>query len=447
MVNPAEYGHKAIWRIAAPMMLSGISVPLLGLVDTAVMGHLEGPQYLAAVAIGATIFSLLFMSLNFLRMGTTGLTAQAYGANDPDKQIAGLQQPLSVALGIAILLIIFHSPLLNLALLLLGPSSEVAELARQYFSIRILSAPFALANFVVIGWLLGMQNARGPLAITLILNITNMILDIVFVVGLGMTIEGVALATLISEILAMLVAWFFVARTLKRAGINRSFFTWQQGEKLQRLLAVNGSLFLRTVTLMFTFSFMTAQGARIGDVTLATNALLMNLLLLLSYALDGIAHAAEALTGKAFGQRSQFHIEEAVSQTLMWSLVFAAIFSLVYFVAGPLIVNTMTNIPDIRDNANIYLPWLVALPAAAVASFLYDGVFVGLTKTREMCIVMMLSTFLVFLPSWYLTQRWDNHGLWFALILFMALRSLGMHGWYRYLKSKNQLLMSNTPRH
>lgn len=437
MSNP--YGNRAIWRIAAPMMLSGISVPLLGLVDTAVLGHLSSAEYLGAAAIGSTVFSILFMSLNFLRMGTTGLTAQALGAGNPVTQVAGLQQPLLIALTIAILIVLLQKPIFGIALLLLGPGANVAELAGTYFSIRVFSAPFALANFVIIGWLLGMQNARGPLMITLVLNGSNIVLDLIFVIGLGMTVDGVALATLIAEILGVITGCYFVGRTLRAAGLTTNIFRWVGGETLGRLLDVNGSLFIRTITLMFTFAFITAQGARIGDVTLATNALLMNFLLLLSYALDGIAHAAEALTGKALGEQNQVGLKKTVKGTTLWSVLVAALFTLTYLAAGELLIGILSTLPEIRDSATRYLPWLIALPFAAVFAFLYDGVFVGLTRTREMCIVMVLSATFIFLPGWYLARGWGNHALWFALLAFMGVRSLGMHGWYVWLIRNKRL--------
>jgi MATE family multidrug resistance protein len=440
MTQPSAFGHKAIWNIAAPMMLSGISAPLLGIVDTAVVGHLDGPEYLAAVATGATIFNMLFMSLNFLRMGTTGMTAQAFGAQNSQRQLTGLQQPLAIAFAIAAALILLQKPLLAIAIALLGPGELVAGLSADYFSIRILSAPFALANFVIIGWLLGMQNARGPLVIMLVLNISNVLLDLLLVVGLDMAVRGVALATLLAELLALATGIWFVRATLSDAGIRASMLAWHGGERIGRLLNVNGSLFVRTLTLMFTFAFITAQGARLGDLTLATNAVLMNFLFLLSYALDGIAHAAEALTGKALGQRNRDGIELTVRRTLFWSLIFAALFVITYLVAGNLLIAALTDLPEVRDHAVAHFPWLIVLPFAAVWSFLYDGVFVGLTRTREMCSVMLASTFLIFLPVWYFTQEWDNHALWFALIMFMTVRSAGMHGWYRWLRKQDLLL-------
>ena len=440
MTTTDAFGHRAIWKIAAPMMLSGISVPLLGLVDTAVLGHLDSAEYLAAVAVGATIFSLLFMSLNFLRMGTTGLTAQALGANDRVRQFSGLQQALIVALCIATVLVLAKQPILKLALHLIAPDESVGELASVYFNIRIFSAPLALANFVIIGWLLGMQDGRGPLIITLVLNITNIVLDLLFVVGMGMTVDGVALATLLAEVVALVAGLWLVAKQLRQLNLRSKLLQWPGGEPIGRLLDVNGSLFVRTLTLMFTFAFVTAQGARLGDVILATNALLMNFLFLLSYALDGIANAAEALTGKAYGQNNSSGLQQAVSRSLQWSLLFAAGFTLVYAVFGQSLIDLLTSLPDVQNSASKFLPWIVALPFVTFLSFLYDGVFVGLTRTREMCFVMLAATFMVFLPTWYLCQAWGNHALWFALILFMAARSLGMHVWYGQMIKQRTVL-------
>ncbi|MEC9374929.1 MAG: MATE family efflux transporter [Pseudomonadota bacterium] len=442
MSNP--YGNKAIWLIAGPMMLSGISIPLLGLVDTAVMGHLSDAKYLAAVAVGSNIFGILFMSLNFLRMGTTGLTAQAFGEKNQLKQVAGLKQPLIISLVISVGLILFQYPILELALIVLGPGENVSSLTREYFTIRIYSAPFALANYVVIGWLLGMQNARGPLIITLVLNGANILMDLIFVVGMGMTVDGVAIATLIAEFLALITGTYFVINTLKKLGLEIKFLNGSGGVTLNRIFDVNGSLFIRSVTLMFIFAFITAQGARIDTLTLATNALLMNFLFLLAYGLDGIACAAEALSGKAFGEKNILGLKQLVRGTLRWSIGLAALFTLLYFGSGKQIIEMLSSIQDVQESAEKYLPWLIFLPSAAVLAFLYDGIFVGLTRAREMCLVMLLSACFVFLPCWYFTKNWGNHSIWFALIAFMSFRSIGMHALYSRLIEKNLAVPSET---
>jgi MATE family multidrug resistance protein len=428
-----QYGHAAVWRIAAPMVISAVTTPLLGMVDTAVMGHLDEAWYLGAVAAGATIFSMLFMGLNFLRMGTTGITAQAYGATDTSRLREALGQPLIVAAALALLIILAQTPLIEAALALLAPSSEVAHYTHQYFSIRVWSAPASLCNFVLIGWLLGMQNARGPLAMMLSMNLSNIALDLVFVLGMGMKVEGVAFATLAAEIIGVSTGLIFVrAELASHPGDWSGFSLWKLG-RYGRLLDVNVSLFLRTMALMFVFAFITAQGARMGDMILAANAVLMNFQLFLSYALDGIAHAAEALVGKAVGARDRQGLLMAVRRTLHWSLLFAGIFTATYAVAGGLIIDLLTGMEQVRATARIYLPWLIALPLISVWSFLYDGVFVGATRSREMMVVMAGSTLLVFLPAWMAFSALHNHALWLAFTLFMTARAVGMHVWFRHM--------------
>lgn len=428
---PDPYSHRAIRRIALPMIISSVTAPLLGMVDTAVMGHLDDAAYLGAVAAGATVFSVVFMGLNFLRMGTTGITAQAFGAGDRDTMRTALGQPVIAALLLAMLILAIQQPLLDSALRLLAPSEGVGGLMQTYFSIRIWSAPATLVNFALIGWLIGMQNARGPLVIMLVTNVTNAVLDLFFVLVLGMTADGVALATVIAELCGIIVAVWFVRRELASYPGD-----WRRAEFLnpgsyRRLFHVNASLFLRTMALMFVFAFITAQGARMGDIILATNALLMNFQLFLSFALDGIAYAAEALTGKAVGARDRAGLRRAVRRTLRWSLGFATVFCVVYAVAGQTIIGMLTSIDDLRTTAGQFLPWLIVSPLISVWSFLYDGVYVGATRTREMMIVMVGSALLVFLPTWLATGMLGNHGLWLAFTAFMLARGVGMHVWFR----------------
>jgi MATE family multidrug resistance protein len=426
------YGNRAVWSIAAPMILSSATTPLLGMVDTAVVGHLNEPFYLGAVAAGATIFTVLFMGLNFLRMGTTGITAQACGAADGDAVRQALGQALLMASVLAGAMILLQEPIIAIALLALQPSAEVAGLTREYFEIRIWSAPATLANFVLVGWLLGMQNARGPLALTLMVNTTNIVLAMLFVVQLGMKVRGVALASLLAELAGLATGLAFA-----RAELARLAGRWHRALLLdfgryRQIAAINTNLLLRTLSLMFVFAFITAQGARAGDVVLAANAVLLNFQFLASHALDGIANAAEALVGKAAGARDSHGLVEAVRRTLRWSVAFAAVFAAAFAAGGGVLIDLLTGIPDIRETARTYLPWMVASPLISVWCFLYDGVFVGLTRSREMRIVMMGSMALVFLPAWWITQPLGNHGLWLAFLLFMAARGLGMHYWYRH---------------
>ncbi len=420
-----------MWRIAAPMILSNVSVPLLGMVDTGVTGHLESPVYLGAVAVGAMIFSFLYTGVNFLRMGTTGIAAQSFGADDNDGLRVSLGQALIVALLIAFSLIALQRPIGAFAMHLLGPDPETRAFALEYFSIRIWSAPGTLANYALIGWFIGLQNARIPLLIFLTINITNIVLDLLFVLVLGMKVDGVALASVFAEYSGLLVGGAFALSSLRRRHGHWPIARLVNLSAYKAFFAVNANLFIRTMALMFTLGFVTAQGARLGGLILAANAVLMNFQNLTAFGLDGLAHAAEALVGKAVGQRRRDLLIESVRLTLRWSLIFAVGFTLVYLVAGPAIIRVLTDLPEVRDTAVRYLPWMIASPLVSVWCFLYDGVFVGATRAKEMRDIMFLSTFLVFLPAWYFMQPLGNDGLWLAFLLFMAARGIGMHIGYR----------------
>jgi len=423
--------HHDIWLIAGPMILSNVSVPLLGMVDTGVTGHLDNPAYLGAVAVGSTIFGFLFGGFNFLRMGTTGITAQRFGARDFSGLRIALGQALIVSIAIAIAIIALQLPLSTITMRLIGPEAHIGVFAQQYFNIRIWSAPATLANYVLIGWFLGLQTARVPLIIVLAINVTNIILDLVFVLLLGMTVDGVASASVIAEFVGLTVGTAYAFAYLKE---RPGHAAWRQLTALDEYTAffsVNLHLLVRTMALMFTFASVTAAGARLGGLVLAANAVLINMLHLMSFALDGFAHAAEALVGKAVGARDRASLERAVRLTLQWSLYVAVLFCVFFLLGGKPMIRLLTDLPDVIEVADRYLPWLMFLPLVAVWSYLYDGVFVGATRTREMRDIMLISTFLVFVPAWYAFDFLGNHGLWLALTLFLASRGVGMHYYYK----------------
>ena len=423
-----------MWRIAAPMILSNVSVPLLGMVDTGVTGHLDNPAYLGAVAIGATVFTFIYMGMNFLRMGTTGIAAQSFGANDNDGLRVSLGQALIISLAIALLLIAFQSPLSRVAFSLLGGDSVTQLYAAQYFDIRIWSAPGTLANYALVGWFIGQQNARIPLLIFLVINITNIALDLLFVIILGMTIDGVALASVIAEYAGLVVGTAFAIRMLRRHAGHWPMARLTNLSAYKAFFSVNVNLFIRTMALMFTLAFVTAQSARLGGYVLAANAVLLNFQNLTAFGLDGIAHAAEAMVGKAIGEKRRDALQQTVKLTLRWSVVFALGFTLVYVIAGPMIIALLTDIVEIKEVALRYLPWMIALPLVSVWCFLYDGIYVGATRAREMRNIMVLSVLFVFLPAWYVLQPLGNDGLWLAFLLFMASRGIGMHiGYKKYV--------------
>ena len=401
------------------------------MVDTGVTGHLESPVYLGAVAIGSTIFGFLYSGVNFLRMGTTGITAQRFGAHDDDGLRVALGQALVVSTSIAIALILLQAPLGTLAMSMLGPEPEVAAFAGEYFSIRIWSAPATLANYALIGWFIGLQNARVPLYIVLAINLTNIALDLVFVLLLGMKVDGVAAASVIAEFTGLAVGICFAISELRRRGGHLDISHLTTLDEYTEFFSINANLFVRTMALMFAFAFITAVGARMGGLVLAANAILLNLLHLIAFALDGLAHAAEALVGKAAGARNRLALQGSVHLTMRWSFYVAVGFSIVFWITGPLFVRVLTDIPEVIDVTLQYLPWMIAAPVICFWAYIYDGVFVGATRATEMRNNMVASTFLVFVPAWFALKFLGNHGLWLAFMIFMASRGIGLHYFYR----------------
>lgn len=415
------------------MMLSNLSVPLVGMVDTAVMGHLDHAYYIGAVAIGSLIFSFVYWGLGFLRMSTTGLAAQALGANQQHEATAVLSRGILIALVLAAALLLLQPLIAGLAFSLLDASAEVETHARHYFDIRICSAPATLVTYVVIGWFLAQKNARVPLLITLVVNSINILLDIILVVGLGMTIAGVAWASVVADYSGLAVGIYITLAMLRRQQYRIDWIHIIQRTALAKWFSVNHTIFIRTLCLIFTFAFFTAQSAEFGDVILAANAILLNFQTLMAYLLDAFAHAAEALVGHDIGARDESALRHTVSGVITWSGIFAVLFSLLYGLAGTLIIAALSDIEAVRQGAHDYLPWLIASPLISVWSFAYDGIFIGATRTRAMRDSMIFSTFAVFLPSWYFSQAWGNHGLWLAMMLFLASRGLTLaYLWRRY---------------
>lgn len=431
------YTHRNVWALAAPMILSNVTVPLLGLVDTAVMGHLESPRYLGAVAVGATIFSFIFMGLNFLRMGTTGLAAQARGGDDADQMRTVLAQAVLIAVAMAGLVILLQRPIGHLAMWLIAPSGEVVGPAWTYFNVRIWAAPAALTNFALVGWFIGMQNTRAPLYLMLVTNLINIALSVLLVVGLGFRTGGVAAASVIAEFAGLAFGIRLARRELAGIGGSLRRSNVLDPVKLRRIFSVNGNLLLRTMSLMFVFGFITAQGARLGTAILAANAILIQFQYFMAYALDGFAHAAEALAGRALGGRDDRGFREAVRLSLIWSAAVAVLFALAFAMFGRSVIGLLTGQAALRELAASFLPWMILSPLVSFWSFLFDGVFVGATWAREMRNSMLISSFGVFVPAFYLTQALDlgNHGLWLAFLIFMAARAVTMGRVYRLRKT------------
>jgi MATE family, multidrug efflux pump len=416
------------WTIAWPLILSNVSTPLLGMVDTVVLGHLDSARYLGAVAVGAVAFSFLYTAFNFLRMGTTGLVAQAHGRRDASELRTVLGQALATAGVLAAAMLLLRDPIGTAIFRLIEPSAPVAAEAWRYYGIRIASAPATLANFALMGWFIGVQNTRAPLVIVLVVNIVNIVLDVLFVPVLGMATAGVALASVIAEYAGLGSGLLLAARVLRvRPG------TWHRHDlldrtRLARLFAVNANLLVRTIALMIAFALVTAIGARQGDTVLAANAILLNFIYFMAFALDGFANAAEALVGEAVGGGDDSSVRDAVRTCAELSLAVAIAFSLVYAIAGTTLIDLLTGIAPVRATAREYLPWIAAAPIVCVWCYLYDGVFVGATLSKEMRDTMVFSLLVVYLPLLYFAvPSFGNHGLWFAFLAFNLARAASQH--------------------
>lgn len=427
---------KQVFNQAWPIILSNASIPLLGLVDTAILGHLPSGVYLAAVTLGAVIFSFLYWGFGFLRMGTTGLIAQAYGANNPPLLAKHLSQALllAVALGVALQL---TRPWLGEIISLLNASAEAKELALTYVEIRLFSAPAVLVQYVVLGAAIGMARSKIVLLLLLTANLTNLVLDVYFVLGLGMLSEGVAWASLVAEVLAALVGVIWLVKTCTKLDVRLHLpaINWQASKQL---IEVNANLFIRTLALLFALAFFTRQGAGQGDSTLAANAVLMQLVMLASYLLDGFAQAVEGQFGAAFA-RSRQEAKEVFKAGLVLSLITGLGLVLVFALAGGQLIHLLTDLPEIASLARHYLPWLVLVVAISVPAYLFDGVFVGATLTKPMRNSLLLALAVYLLSWWLFTHSLaslfanPNHALWAAFVIFNSLRGIYL-GWVYQLK-------------
>ncbi|MCM2680909.1 MATE family efflux transporter [Echinimonas agarilytica] len=417
--------HRQIGSIAIPMVLANLTVPLLGLVDTAVIGHLDSVVYLGGVAVGSMVVTLIYWLAGFLRMSTTGSTAQALGRNDAVGQSQILLQGLGIAFSLGLMLVVFWQPIWWLARELMQASVEVAEQAKVYFSIRIFGAPAALANLVFIGWLIGRQKSQAVMRLVILTNVVNITLDVVFVVFLGFGVAGAASATVCADLFAMLFAGRLCFKQLPDIKQQIPFYRqWGAWQNIKPLLSMNRDILMRSLALQMCLAFMTAQAARLGDVTVAANAVLMNFLMLISYGLDGVAYSAEAMVGQSVGERNQQRLKTSIAANAFWSLALAIIFAFGFAFGGAPLINLLTNLPDVQHVASEYLIYMIIMPLAGVGCFLLDGIFVGLTATKTMRNTMVLSSVGVFFPVWWATQSLGNHALWIAFLSFLAARSL-----------------------
>lgn len=422
--------NRKILKLAIPNIISNLSVPLLGVVDTALVGHLDQVYYLGALAVGGMIFNFLFWGFGFLRMGTTGLTAQEYGARNRQNMMMTLARVQLIAWGLGILLVLFQTPIILFSLWIIESSEDVAIFTREYYDIRIYTAPAILALYGLQGWFLGVQNAKYPMIITIVHNVLNIILNVFFIEVLEMHVDGVAWGTLISTWLALaLGAWLFYKRYrrylshyLQRELINR--------DELKRYFSVNRDIFIRTLCLIFTFSFFTAKSAAQGDLILAANTILLQLWMVASYGIDGFAYAAESLIGRFKGSRDTENLRQAIKLNLGWGMVLGLAGSVAYFIFDEAILAMFTDKTEVIELAASVMIWTVLAPLVSSFCYILDGVFIGATETGPMRNTMLVATFAVFLPAYYIgTPLFEVHGLWFAMVLFMMTRGVAL-GFY-----------------
>ncbi len=447
--------HKQLFFIALPMIFSNITVPLLGLVDTAVLGHLEQAYYLGGSTVGAMIITFVTWLCGFLRMSTTGLTAQALGEQNSQKSLLVLLRGLLVASIIGGSLILLQSFYLDFSLGLAGGSEKIQYYAKQYCDIRIWGLPAALSNLVILGWLLGNHKAKAVMWLLIATNLINLSLDLLFVLVLDWQVQGVAAATLIAEYSGVIFGLGYIFYLKKKSThfslkslclkiylhlikIKSALF---EKVALAHYFQLNRDILIRTLCLELCFVFITFQGARLGDDVIATNAILMNFVLLISFGLDGIANAAEVLVGKAHGEKKLNKRNVVVKIALFWTGIFALSYSLVFAVAGELLVGLLTDIPEVVTSTKQYVHWIILLPVLGCWCYLFDGVFVGLMKAKAMRNSMIVATFGCFFPMWWLFQDFGNHGLWAAFSVFLLVRG-GTLAWYYYRKIEHQPIVN-----
>jgi MATE family multidrug resistance protein len=428
-VAPQVNWNRRMLTLALPIILANLAQPVLSLVDTTVAGHLPGSWYLGGVALSGVLFNFLFWSFGFLRMATTGLIAQAWGASDGMLMRKHLLRALLVAMIGGGAVVLLQVPLIHIGLGLLGGSDAVKESAVAYSSARIWSAPAALGNFVVLGYLLGQQRVTLSLVLQVALNLINLVatLTLVFVFDWG--VAGIGAGTAIAEWIAFAAGMAII----KPFGLAFPV-AWRDvadGPALQRLFAVNRDIFLRTFLLLLCFGWFARSGAAEGDAILAANAVLLNLQGFMSYGLDGFAHATETLVGSAIGARQRETLSRVIKAAFLWSVLVAGLFTAAYALGGPAIISLLTDQQEVRRAASEFLPYVVVLPLVSVTSFMLDGVFIGALRTRELRDSMFVSTVVFLASAVTLQQLKGNHGQWLAMMVLMVVRAATLGAYLR----------------
>jgi MATE family multidrug resistance protein len=433
--------HRTIIAIAFPAILANSSAPLVGLVDTWAIGHLPDPAYLAAIGLGSVIFNFLLWAFGFLRMGTTGIIAQAHGKNDTQLLVSGIWRSVVLALGLGLILLMLQDAILVLAIKALAPPDAVANITAEYFHIRIWATPAALLIYAISGVLFGLARTRAVLVQQLVLNMTNAVLNVIFVVGLGWGVAGVAWGTLIAQWFAAVIGVWLLIRIIGLSPLiagMKSTQTWLLSG-FKELIAINGFIFVRTILLMTALSLIMRIAGGIGEIEMAASHVLMQYVLLISLGLDGFAHATEALAGAAWGKRNSADFHRWVKLTGVWAMAASFVYAFGFYMGGSAITGLLTDIVEVRLSVEALMPIVVVLPIVAFACYQFDGVFIAATAGAAMMVTMAIAFTLYLLVLTPMTERWELQGLWMAVLIFMAARGLTQAIYYPWLRAKLKL--------
>ena len=416
-------GNKEILDIALPSIISNITVPLLGLIDVAIVGHLGSASYIGAIAIGSMIFNIIYWLFGFLRMGTSGMTSQAFGANDSQETARLLVRSCGVGLIAATILILMQYPIKELSFALIQTTSEIYELTSRYFNICIWGAPAVLGLYSISGWFIGMQNSRYPMYVAITQNIVNILASLLFVYGFGMKIEGVAFGTLIAQYAGFIMACLLWKRQYGTLLSYLHLKALTNRQAMSQFFQINRDIFFRTLCLIAVTTYFTSTGAKQGDIILAVNTLLMQLFTIFSYFMDGFAYAGEALTGKHIGAEQLVELRKMIKRLFQWGFGIALAFTLIYALSGEGFLQLLTNDQSVIVASKEYFFWAILIPIAGYSAFLMDGIFIGATRTRYMLWGMLSASFTFFII--YLGLKgMGNHALWAAFIIYLSIRGI-----------------------
>jgi len=416
--------HRAYLTLAIPLTISTMTTPLLGAVDTAVVGQLPAPAYIGGVAVGTLIFNTLYWVFGFLRVSTSAFAAQANGASDPDQGVLALCRPFLLAVIVGMLFILLQWPIEHAALLVISPDADVSRFAVEYFRIRIWGAPFTLMNYVILGWLMGLAKIKEALCLQILTNVLNMLLAILFVHVFSFDVQGVATATLIAEISAFILGVFIVLKASSFEWKMPSIQSLMDTQSMKRMFNVNKDLFIRTICLLIVINMFTAKGASFGTEFLAANAVLFQIHYIMAYLFDGFANASSILVGKAVGSNDKELYKKTLTLSRQWSIITAFVISSLYTFFEEPIIGLFTNLPSVIEISLKYGPWLIVYPFAACFGLVIYGVFTGATEIAPVRNSMIYATILYIIIQLTITPIWHNHGLWLAFITYTIGRSV-----------------------